>query len=308
MSVAALAVAMSVTPLVFGDSIAPPRDSIVRSENGAYVFVSKVEDNLRKWSTRTPETERYPQSGVYPGDGSARPLWVSPLNDVNAEVANDGIHVVVHGPWASDPKQLAVSFYERSKLLAEYAIRDLVAAPEKLPHTVSHFSWERTGKLDNDRMIYTLETLEGARYEFALSTGAIVSRTKPPSSASFQGRVSLRDGSTVSLRGFSVCQGAFYFLDVLRGSGSNTKLRGYREDAANRQLITLVGVPFADIQAAHFLRKMDERKAQWELDTHSQGKVKLILEGADAYCGTDNTGASRRIQVEDMRALELESP
>jgi hypothetical protein len=138
-----------------------------------------------------PETDeanklllKYPVSGLYRNDGSPQLLW--PLQYMSwrqgITLSSDGHHLVVWGEWASDNKTYsdrALSFYADGQLLTTYTVRDLVAYPEDLPHSVSHYQWLLESALDDTRGLLNIETCNHEKYAFSLNTGQPVSSDIP---------------------------------------------------------------------------------------------------------------------------------
>jgi hypothetical protein len=167
------------------------------SPNGQYVFVMIAplapEEDAGYWVEKVATEirkirEAYKVSGLYRNDGSREPLWTVDWYASYVEVASDGVHLVRFGPWAHSPEQEALTFFASGKEIRSYTIGELVAEPDKLPHSVSHFVWDKDIKLDDANLLYRLTTKNGEQYVFDITTGAIVSKsqeqTEPPAAAS----------------------------------------------------------------------------------------------------------------------------
>jgi hypothetical protein len=161
------------------------------SPNGQYVFVmiaplAPERDADAKWWKADVITEikrireTYKVSGLYRNDGSREPLWTVDWYASYVEVVSDGVHLVRFGPWAHSPEQEALTFFASGKEIRSYTIGELVAEPDKLPHSVSHFVWEKDIKLDDANLLYRLTTKNGEQYVFDITTGAIVSQSQEP--------------------------------------------------------------------------------------------------------------------------------
>lgn len=118
-------------------------------------------------------------------DGEFKELWhAEGWYGYRGKLSDDGRYLVVFGPWASDQKEhtdLAIAFYDKGKLLKQYAVRDLIREHDAVENSVSHYSWtpERQTKPNGfyqDR--FHLVTIEKTAYDFDYTTGEISSRTR----------------------------------------------------------------------------------------------------------------------------------
>jgi hypothetical protein len=160
-----------VSSFVSADSPAPQER--YQKVVGAYVFVM-----LPVWGvgTTSPDASepRYGASGLYRNDGSTTPVWT-----IDWYAYEDQVHVTADGrflvrveTWPSTEGDVAVAFYDRGRLLDEHRISDLVREPEKLPHSVSHFTWLKSAELDDETRTFRLATLEGEIYAFDIAASA----------------------------------------------------------------------------------------------------------------------------------------
>ncbi len=136
-------------------------------------------------------SENYLVSGLYRNDGSAEPLWT--MGYVSWQkgviVSPDGHHLVVWGGWPTqggEYREEAFSVYEDGKPIKRYEVRDLVANPEGLPHTVSHYKWVEKSEFDGGRNLLMVRTVMGEEYSFDMGTGDVVSAVVPTSVAVVQ--------------------------------------------------------------------------------------------------------------------------
>ena len=104
--------------------------------------------------------------------------------------------------WAriGDYDEEAITFFADGKPIKSYRVRDLVDLPYFLPHTVSHYEWQRPvtatpvmlKSMDGvelpfqagvifDELAHTmiLETMQGDKFIFDLNTGKIISSKRP---------------------------------------------------------------------------------------------------------------------------------
>src|SRR5919201_540577 len=77
---------------LLGDHEAVPRRYVIVTKNRKFLFVMLPPPYLR----REFEPDKYPASGLYPNDGSTRPIWTvewySWGRDV--DISGDGVHLV----------------------------------------------------------------------------------------------------------------------------------------------------------------------------------------------------------------------
>jgi len=86
--------------------------------------------------------------------------------------------------WGPSEEHLAVAFYDRGELLAEYSTLDLIEDRSKVPHSVSHYEFlERGAELGLFRApragsgeLFRLTTIDGITYTFDPLDGGIVER------------------------------------------------------------------------------------------------------------------------------------
>ncbi len=175
------------------DSIAESMSYAMEAPGKQFVFVMippiSLEREMASWNEETAakikEIRRsYPRSGMYRTDGSKEPIWTVDWYADVVDVTADGDHVVRHGPWAEfnddrrpDLSFEAVSFFARGQLLRTYAVRELVDNPASLSRSVSHYWWERTGRISGP-WEYTMQTGDGNRFVFDVRTGEIVSQQR----------------------------------------------------------------------------------------------------------------------------------
>lgn len=72
---------------------------------------------------------------------------------------------------------MALEFYENGKKLVAYRVKDLVAEPEKLPHSVSHFTWKAEAEFNEEKKELYLRTLNDEEYLFDVTTGCVIEGT-----------------------------------------------------------------------------------------------------------------------------------
>ncbi|HEV2800510.1 MAG TPA: hypothetical protein VGW12_08440 [Pyrinomonadaceae bacterium] len=183
-----LLVALFTPLLAYGDSVAPPRSYATPSSDGKFVFVmiapTEAERDgiyLRDEDKRETQKVRakYPASGMYLNDDSTTPLWTVDWYSYSVLVVSDGIHLVRRGPWASNLSDEALTFFANGKELRSHKVGDLVDTKMFLFQTVSHYMWEDSMNLDENRRTLSVATLSKERYVFDYTTGEIISASRP---------------------------------------------------------------------------------------------------------------------------------
>jgi len=160
------------------DRPVPEFDYIQEVGEGQFVFVMlSIEDDPSYGVGTAVQDEnirrQYSQSGLYRNDGSIKPVWTVDWYAFQVTISLDGKYLVRWGPWPSSENydELAIAFYKNGREMRRYAVKDLVAAPESLPHTVSHYFWEKDTSFDPTTNVLHLETENGEEYDFDITTG-----------------------------------------------------------------------------------------------------------------------------------------
>lgn len=161
-----------------------------------------------KATLRNASGELYPSSGLYPDNDSLTPIWSVDWYARTVLLSRDGRYMIRRGAWASTPDNLAVAFYDRGKLLQAYSVSDLVRNPGDLPHSVSHFKWQKEGYLDDEKGILHLTTLGYEIYEFDIMTGQQV-RSELIELPTFTVEIESVSGHLYTLSNFVWTQGDF---------------------------------------------------------------------------------------------------
>jgi hypothetical protein len=184
---AVLAILLNAAP-GHGDSFARPSSFSTVSANGKYLFVmiapvqpEKDGVDLRAEYRQEVRSIRakYLVSGLYRNDSSAAPLWTVDWYAHSVLVASDGIHLVRRGPWAENSSTEAFSFFENGKVIRSYKVGALVDTTLTLPHTVSHFYWEKSMSLDDSSRMLFVTTLNKDQYAIDITTGNVISTFRP---------------------------------------------------------------------------------------------------------------------------------
>jgi hypothetical protein len=187
-----------------------PRTSLADVEGGLspytmvspdheYIFVMLMEGDRK--NPRPYIFDKYSLSGLYRNDGSTTPLWtVDWAGDVI--LPSGPTYLIRKGGWARQDDGYgveAIAFLANGRVLKTYRVCDLVDFPWLLPHSASHYQWQKTLSLEegahisrvhfvqagavdrNDGVLLSeqlhtlqLETLQGDSYVFDITTGDII--------------------------------------------------------------------------------------------------------------------------------------
>jgi hypothetical protein len=168
---------------VWADKPVPPHSYLIKSSDNRFIFVmlspkKEDDDNLRPEEKRQESLrirEHYNISGLYLNDESNTPVWSVSWYSSSIILASDGIHLIRQGPWTSSLSDEALTFFANGKELKSYQVKDFVDSAVLLPHTVSHFKWEKSVALNEKERTLTLVTLYNDEYIFDITTGDITS-------------------------------------------------------------------------------------------------------------------------------------
>jgi hypothetical protein len=153
--------------------------------NGKYVFImlgeaerSPIGGFLEPLDAREIRL-KYPESGLYPNDGSTVPLWVSQATCYNSELvlASDGVHMIFVSGRVRTPNETGLVFYAKGKSIRSYRIEELVDDWSKckvIPST-KVVLWSEKKEFDDEKLEYSLITEDGNQLLFDVKTGAILS-------------------------------------------------------------------------------------------------------------------------------------
>lgn len=179
---------LSPVVLVHADSPAPEYDYILEvGDAGEYIFVMlAVPDDETAygqggWSEDEEIRAKYEKSGLYRSGETEEAIWTVDWYAFGVDITSDGKHLVRWGPWAFTPNydEIALEFYENGGLLRSYRVSDLVAEPQRLPHTVSHYFWDAEAEFNGEKRELYLKTENGKEYLFDVTTGDIIRESKP---------------------------------------------------------------------------------------------------------------------------------
>ena len=166
---------------VFADSDASPRDYSAPTADGRHILVVLAPDDA--FPERNEELRRkYARSGLYRAGERGALVWELPSYSPWIRVANDGRFAVMWAQWpSSSPRDATeydrpvIRFLDRGKVIREYATRQLVKDPTRLPHSVSHFRWAYRTDYDPITARFKVVTWDGSTYILG-PRGEIVSR------------------------------------------------------------------------------------------------------------------------------------
>ena len=171
---------------VYGDTLPPPRTYSVFSADNKFVFVMiapiEIERDGNSYGDQGKKAakkirNKYPKSGMYLNDGSTEPLWTVDWYSQEVIVPADGVHLIRKGPWATNLSDEAFTIFGNGEKIRSYKISDLVTSIKNLPRSVSHFGWEKSMSVDDEKMTLSVITLNNAQYLFDFQTGSLILKT-----------------------------------------------------------------------------------------------------------------------------------
>lgn len=150
-----------------------PTGSYIKEINEDYIFVMVVkgEDCFIKSIT----DEVYPQSGLYPSDGTVEPIWIIDFYAYEMEIviSDDGINLIRSlFVGTSSLEQVGVELYSNGVLNREYKISEFIKSTDDLPQTTRHKIWYTKSEIKDGFL--EIITLEGKKVVFDLVTGEII--------------------------------------------------------------------------------------------------------------------------------------
>jgi len=174
-----------------------PRAYVETSENGR--FLIKMLPN--RFSKSSPPKPSVGIAYRLEHDGRLTELWrIEDSYSSEVYLSNNGQYLVSMGPWSvghePEDADLAVSFYNKGKLLRKYSTAELVKDRSTVLTSVSHYMWlardgmncqfnqdrslEATLRIDWEN-VFHLKSIDGIKYEFDVSTGTIKKKTQQDS-------------------------------------------------------------------------------------------------------------------------------
>lgn len=171
--------------IAFADSPAPQKDYIIEVGDGQYEFVmlSIPEDQSafgQGGAIQDAEIRaKYSQSGLYRVGDTSEAIWTIDWYAFDVDISFDGQYLIRWGPWAfaGNYSEIALEFYGSGELLKSYRVCDLVAEPEKLPRTMSHYTWKGASEFHETTMKLFLRTMNDEQYWFDATTGSLTRGT-----------------------------------------------------------------------------------------------------------------------------------
>ena len=170
---------MLVSSVVRADQEIPPTDYYKITRDQKHIFVMLAPKGKSSEKNKTLR-KQYNQSGLYPNNGSGRPLWMVDWYAFSIYASSDGTHLVRMGSWPrviggeANLEQLAFSFYENGKLIRHYMISDLVTNPAVLEVSDEHFNWIKDLTFDDESGQLKVLTLDAHPYTFEVKTGEML--------------------------------------------------------------------------------------------------------------------------------------
>lgn len=182
LGIAILIMFLSPALLAHADEPVLAGDYTVDVGDGQFVFVmlaadSAVIDEIQDEEIRA----KYAKSGLYEMGDTEQAIWTVDWYAFEVDITTDGKHLVRWGPWPSIEgyDELALEFYENGVLLRSYRVSDLVAAPRRLPRTVSHLAWKAESEFNAEKGELYVRTENDEEYLFDVSTGDIIEKRRP---------------------------------------------------------------------------------------------------------------------------------
>jgi hypothetical protein len=168
------------------DKPAPEFDYVQEVTEGKFVFVMlSIQDDPSAYGQGGAVQDedirqQYPQSGLYRNDGSFTAIWTVDWYAFEVEISSDGRYLVRWGPWPFQEEydELAVAFYKDGMEIGRYAVRELVADPETLPASISHYMWAKERSFDATTNSLHIKTYNGEQYDFDITTGRKLTETE----------------------------------------------------------------------------------------------------------------------------------
>lgn len=227
----------------------------------------------------------YPQSGLY-RKGSKTPKWeVNRYFDPDKiELSADGVHMVEYG-------RFVVAFYRYGKIIAHYALSDLMDNDYVLDHA-SYFGSIDRREINEIAKTYTVETSENMEFTFELKKGVLV-KQRNLSIPAFFALFRLKDGNTVRVHNIVACQ----YNRIEQGVSKHTIVLTNVGDG------TIEGVPFQRIRTIRILKTGDKQKTEI---TYQDGKTRESFNRLhdNDFCGFDET--DRYVKVDGASIVDLE--
>lgn len=195
-----LLVGAAISPSLLADSPAIPTPYATTSADGRFVFV--MLPGKEDWSGHNSRGIAYELTW----SGEWRELWrTQGWYSFRVHLAEDGQHLVRMGPWnagaAPSEKDLAVAFYREGSLVKSYSTAELVRDHARVRASTSHYEWLADFPVRPELSLdgsFSLQTIDGVRYRFSATTGAITSVETERESA--QGWATARDIDLLLIR------------------------------------------------------------------------------------------------------------
>ena len=286
------------------------KDEYLERSAGFYNKRCKNRARIAEYEKRRCNTldaiRRYPHSGVFHKDNPSEPVWWGGRCGGASHMTTDANYVVQMGPWAGHISQQAFRICKRHKVIAEYAIEDLVDDESRLPRSVSHFSWIAQKEFDAKSARLFIKTLDNNEYTFDLHTGKIIEYKYTPFK-SFEALVFLKNKKTQIVRDITSCSGMTY-ATMLMGNGFPVHQLQVVEPVKQEkggELVQMGAFPFEYIREARFISKADHR-AIWEITTPQGQSEEVMIDSSGAdLCGKDNDGKEIEISMLEIESLKM---
>lgn len=272
----------------------------------------EIRINTFKWepkvSLKNKSGELYPESGLYPGNGSIVPIWSVNWYADSVRLSKDGRYLIRFGPWAMDYDNLAVAFYDKGALLHAYAIKDLVREPEKLPHSLSHLVWAHEIQFDKDENILHVATFGNEIYEFDATTG-LLEKSSYNALPVFTVDAVTQSGERYRLSDFQSIRGSNLSINKA-GLGESRRQFVFGqvaiedEGASNEQKI---GIPFSSIEQIDRAYKSDQDLVTWTVSLRTGDKIDMQVTvpygPQPVFTGIQPGGETLYLELDDINKI-----
>ncbi len=182
-----IAVMVAVLPfrMAIADSPASPFPWVILSERGDYLFKMVPAKWRQNGDEFVIDRKAFGVAYKITDAGEFAEMWrTEDWYTFNAKLSEDGQYLVRFGPWASDQEKhtdLAIAFYHQGKLIKQYQVRELIAKPELLEESVSHYRWVPTIQTKPNGFYggtFHLVMVDKTSYSFDYETGEILIRDR----------------------------------------------------------------------------------------------------------------------------------
>ena len=232
----------------------------------------EIERSWKNFCALYPVVKDHQRSGLYLKSDASKTLWTVDWYAFEVKLSADGEYLVREGEWAGGIYAMAVSFYKKGNLIAEYIVDDLIDDDDSISHSVSHISWRRFTEFDKDEDQYVIRTVEDKQFTFDVKTGKMTD-FKNTVSYRFPATIQYLNGGKQSVKDLSSCgllinNGVF---DRRTDNHSLLIIQAEPEKIQNSEIIIatreekIAPLPFSLIKSAVWQEKSGRSNAIWRL-------------------------------------------